>query len=40
MTDFRVMDVNHTFIMNDGAVRQQIVQFLHQGHFTHQEAQQ
>lgn len=33
MTDFRVMDVNHTFIMNDQQVREQIVHFLLHGQF-------
>ena len=34
MTDFRVMDVNHTFIMNNRDVRAQIVHFLQHGRFT------
>lgn len=33
MTDFRVMDVNHTFIMNNRDVRAQIVHFLQHGRF-------
>ena len=37
MKDFCVMDVGHTFIMNDTAVRQQIVQFLRHGLFVHQD---
>ena len=37
MKDFCVMDVGHTFIMNDPAVRQQIVQFLRHGMFVHQD---
>lgn len=37
MKDFCVMDANHTFIMNDHDVRLQIVHFLRQGEFSHQE---
>ena len=37
MKDFCVLDVNHTFIMNDQNVRQQIVHFLRQGEFRHQD---
>lgn len=33
MNDFRVMDVGHTFIMNDKTVRQHILHFLQTGHF-------
>ncbi|HVL01878.1 MAG TPA: alpha/beta fold hydrolase [Dongiaceae bacterium] len=33
MADFRVMDANHTFIMNDRAVRAQVVHFLRHGRF-------
>jgi hypothetical protein len=32
-----VLAVNHTFIMNDQDVRQQIVHFLRQGEFRHQD---
>jgi len=33
MRDFRVLDVGHTFIMNDKKVRQHILHFLQHGHF-------
>ncbi|MDY6920350.1 MAG: hypothetical protein SV765_09060 [Pseudomonadota bacterium] len=33
MTDFRVLDVGHTLIMNDRQVRQQILHFLQYGYF-------
>ncbi len=39
MKDFCVMAANHTFIMNDHAVRSQIVHFLRQGCFSHQESE-
>ena len=39
MRDFCVLDVNHTFIMNDARVRKQIVHFLQNGKFSQQEPQ-
>lgn len=37
MKDFCVLEVNHTFIMNDHEVRQQIVHFLKNGEFRQQD---